>query len=87
VTKFVVEFAGKVFENLTKTDKLTADVSTSRGKISLNFVEPVPRTKRHRVQFDLTVTGTEPVELRMFLKKNGKQTVSETWLYQFEPRA
>jgi glucans biosynthesis protein len=87
VTKFVVEFSGKLFESLTKTDKLTADVSTSRGKISLNFVEPVPRTKRHRVQFDLTVTGTEPVELRMFLKKNGKQTVSETWLYQFEPRA
>jgi glucans biosynthesis protein len=45
----------------------------------------VPRTKRHRAQFDLTVTGTEPVELRLFLKKN-KQAVSETWLYQFEPQ-
>jgi hypothetical protein len=48
----------------------------------LSFVEPVPRTKRHRAVFDLTVTGTEPVELRLFLKKN-KQAFSETWLYQF----
>jgi glucans biosynthesis protein len=87
VTKFVVEFAGKVLENLAKTDKLTAEITASRGTITLNFVEPVPRTKRHRAQFDLTVNGTEPVELRLYLKKNGKQTMSETWLYQFEPRA
>jgi glucans biosynthesis protein len=86
VTKFVVEFAGKAVENLAKTDKLTPDISASRGTISLTFVEPVPRTKRHRVVFDLTCTGTEPVELRMFLKKN-KQATSETWLYQFEPQA
>lgn len=85
VNKFVVEFAGKALENLAKTDKLSAQVNSSRGAITLNFVEPVPRTKRHRAQFDLTVTGTEPVELRLFLRKN-KQTISETWLYQFEPR-
>jgi periplasmic glucans biosynthesis protein len=86
VTKFVVEFAGKVFETLGKNDKMTADITASRGVISLTFVEPVPRTKRHRAVFDLTVTGNDPVELRLFLKKNGKQAVSETWLYQFEPR-
>jgi glucans biosynthesis protein len=86
VTKFVVEFSGKALESLTKNDKLTPDITASRGKISLAFVEPVPRTKRHRIVFDLTVTGTEPVELRVFLKKN-KQAVSETWLYQYEPRA
>jgi glucans biosynthesis protein len=87
VTKFVVEFTGKVLENLAKTDKLTAKISATRGTISYVFVEPVPRTKRHRAQFDLTVTGTEPVELRLYLEKNGKQAVSETWLYQYEPRA
>jgi glucans biosynthesis protein len=85
VHKFVIEFAGKAIENLAKTDKLTAQVNTSRGAITHNFVEPVPRTKRHRAVFDLTVTGTEPVELRLFLRKN-KQTISETWLCQFEPR-
>lgn len=87
VTKFVVEFTGRVLENLAKTDKLTAKISATRGTISYVFVEPVPRTKRHRAQFDLTVTGTEPVELRLYLEKNGKQAVSETWLYQYEPRA
>ncbi len=86
VTKFVVDFAGPVLEKLGKKDKLTAQITASRGTISYTFVEPVPRTKRHRAQFDLTVSGTEPVELRLFLK-NGKQTMSETWLYQFEPKA
>ncbi|HKP56268.1 MAG TPA: glucan biosynthesis protein D [Polyangiales bacterium] len=87
VTKFVIDFAGKPLENLGKNDKLTAEISASRGTISNSFVEPTPRTKRHRAQFDLTVSGTEPVEIRMFLRKNKQQTVSETWLYQFEPRA
>jgi glucans biosynthesis protein len=86
VTKFVVDFQGKPLEKLGKADKLTADITASRGKISYTFVEPVPRTARQRAQFDLTVTGNEPVELRLFLRKN-KQAISETWLYQFEPRA
>jgi periplasmic glucans biosynthesis protein len=85
VTKFVVEFAGKPLENLAKNAKVEARISTSRGKISYTFTEPVPSTKRFRAQFDLTVEGNEPVELRVFLV-NGQQTLSETWSYQFEPR-
>jgi glucans biosynthesis protein len=82
----VVEFHGKVLDDLGKNDKLTAQISASRGSISYTFVEPVPRMPRQRAQFDLTVSGNDPVELRLFLK-NGPQTVSETWLYQFEPKS
>jgi glucans biosynthesis protein len=85
VTKFVVEFAGKPLENLPKNAKVEARISTSRGKISYTFTEPVPSTKRFRAQFDLTVEGNEAVELRVFLA-NGQQPLSETWSYQFEPR-
>ena len=85
VTKFVVEFAGKALENLPKNAKVEARISTSRGKVSYTFTELIPSTKRYRAQFDLTVEGNEPVELRVFLA-NGQQTLSETWSYQFEPR-
>jgi glucans biosynthesis protein len=87
MTKFVVEFEGKPIDTLTTTekDKVTADISTSSGKVSYIIVEPVGATKRWRAQFDLTFTGNAPIELRMFLKK-GTQTLTETWLYQYEPR-
>jgi glucans biosynthesis protein len=84
-TKFVLEFEGKPLEGLPLTDKLNAEISTTRGKISYVFVEPVGTTKRWRAQFDLSLDGTDPVELRVFLRK-AKQTLTETWLYQFEPR-
>jgi glucans biosynthesis protein len=84
VTKFVVEFEGKPIDTLPLNDKLNAEITASRGAISYVFVEPVGATKRWRAQFDLTVDGAEPVELRLYLRK-GKTTLSETWLYQFEP--
>lgn len=37
-----------------------------------------------RAQFDLTVDGKDPVELRLFLRLDG-QPLSETWLYQYHP--
>ncbi|MDB4991625.1 MAG: periplasmic glucan biosynthesis protein MdoG, partial [Myxococcaceae bacterium] len=43
-------------------------------------------TARYRAQFDLTLEGNDTVELRVFLL-NGEQTLTETWAYQFEPRA
>jgi glucan biosynthesis protein len=34
--------------------------------------------------FDLAVDGRELVDLRVFLRQ-GSQTLTETWLYLFEP--
>jgi periplasmic glucans biosynthesis protein len=86
VVKFVVEFAGKPIDTLPTSEKLTAKITASRGAVSYMFVEPVGTTKRWRAQFDVTPEGKEPVELRMYLC-NAKQTLSETWLYQLEPRS
>jgi glucans biosynthesis protein len=82
----VVEFEGKPIDALPTSDKLHAEITTSRGTISYVFVEAVGTTKRWRAQFDLTVTGTDPAELRLYLSKS-KTTLTETWLYQFEPPA
>jgi glucans biosynthesis protein len=81
VSKFVVEFAGDVLAGANAR----ANITPSRGAISYSFVEPVPDTPRLRAQFDLTVEGSEPVELRMFLADADK-TLSETWACQFIPR-
>jgi glucans biosynthesis protein len=37
-----------------------------------------------RSQFDLIVTGTDPVELRAFLKC-GDEALTETWMFQYHP--
>jgi periplasmic glucans biosynthesis protein len=86
VTKFVLEFEGKPIDALPTSDKLSADISASRGKVSYVFVEPVGNTKRWRAQFDITADGNDPIELRVFLKK-GSTALTETWLYQLEPRS
>lgn len=86
VTKFVVEFAGGPLDGLTDRAVPDAEISPSRGEISLDFVERVPRTERWRVTFDLAVENDEkPVELRMFLRQ-GRRPLSETWTYQYWPR-
>jgi glucans biosynthesis protein len=37
-----------------------------------------------RAQFDLTAEGTDPVEMRCFLKA-GDRVLTESWLYQYWP--
>jgi glucans biosynthesis protein len=37
-----------------------------------------------RAQFDFTAEGSEPVDMRLYLK-TGDQTLTETWLYQYQP--
>jgi len=93
IAKFVLEFAGKPLDSLPNTDKVTADIWSSSGKTTPQpwrpdvFVEQVGSTKRWRVQFDLSYTGNDPIELRVFLKKGpDNAALTETWLYQFEPR-
>jgi len=85
VTKFVVEFGGKPLDALPSDGKPIANITASRGEVSYVFVEPVPDSKHWRAQFDLALAGTEPAEIRMFLR-SGDRTLTETWLCQFEPR-
>jgi glucans biosynthesis protein len=85
VYKFSVEFAGTALDPLWgDTVKAEPVVSASSGTVSGAFMEPVPSTKRWRAIFDLTPTGTDPVELRLYIRGNG-DALTETWLYQFRP--
>ena len=88
VRKFMVEFLGAPLAALAFGEKPEPVLWASRGSFSYIFTEAVPDDVpgHWRAQFDLTVEGPEPVEMRLFLK-SGDKTLSETWLFQYHPFA
>jgi periplasmic glucans biosynthesis protein len=86
VRKFMVEFKGPPLEVLPFGVKPEPVLWASRGTFSYVFTEAVPDDVpgHWRAQFDLTVTGPDPVEMRLYLRA-GDKTLSETWLYQYHP--
>lgn len=86
VRKFMVEFLGPALEALPIGVKPEVVLSSSRGKFSYIFAEAVPDDVpgHWRAQFDLAVGGSEPVEMRCYLKA-GDTVLTETWLYQYLP--
>jgi glucans biosynthesis protein len=86
VRKFMVEFIGQPLTRLPSGVIPRPVLSASRGEFSNILTEAVPNNVpgHWRTQFDLTVTGTEPVEMRCYLR-NENEVLSETWLYQYHP--
>jgi periplasmic glucans biosynthesis protein len=86
VRKFMVEFLGGPLVTLPFGVKPEAVLWASRGTFSYIYTEAVPDDVpgHWRAQFDLTVTGSEPVEMRLYLKAGG-EIVSENWLFQYHP--
>ena len=86
VRKFMVEFLGGPLASLPKGVRPKPELWTSRGTFSYVFMEAVPDDVpgHWRAQFDLTVEGTDPVELRLYLSDNDR-VLSESWLYQYHP--
>jgi glucans biosynthesis protein len=86
VRKFVVEFLGDPLAKLPYGVKPEPVLWASRGTFSYVFTEAVPDDVpgHWRAQFDLTVEGTEPVEMRLHLKANDI-VLSENWLFQYHP--
>ncbi len=86
VRKFMVEFKGPPLKALPFGVKPEPVLWASRGTFSYIFTEAVPDDVpgHWRAQFDFTVGGVEPVEMRLFLRA-GETILSETWLYQYLP--
>ncbi|WP_342360637.1 glucan biosynthesis protein D [Terrarubrum flagellatum] len=86
VRKFMVEFKGGPLEHIPFGVKPEAVLWASRGTFSYVFTEAVPNDVpgHWRAQFDLTVDGHEPVEMRLFLR-TGAEVLTESWLYQYHP--
>ncbi|TWC20398.1 glucans biosynthesis protein [Pseudomonas sp. SJZ085] len=86
VRKFFVEFIGPPLEKLASDTKPQAVLWASRGSFANVHTEMMSsETPGHwNAQFDLSVEGNEPVELRLYLRL-AEQTLSESWLYQYHP--
>lgn len=82
--KFVIDFAGGPLTQMAARYDVTPVVTVSRGKISNAYVIKVVGTERWRALFDVKISGTDPVNLRCFLRLDGR-TLTETWLYQYYP--
>ncbi len=83
--KIVIEWDGEeVLKAIPWGVRPTVVASASRGVLGLQRAEPIWYTPRWRSEFDITVDGPEPVELRCHLEVNGKP-ITETWLYQYHP--
>jgi periplasmic glucans biosynthesis protein len=88
VRKFDVEFLGGPLKDVPYGVKPELVLWASRGEFTYTYAEAVPDDVpgHWRALFDLTAGGSEPIELRLYLK-NGEQVLTETWLYQYRPFA
>jgi glucans biosynthesis protein len=86
VRKFAVEFLGGPLAQLPYGVKPELVLSASRGQFTYTYAEAVPDDLpgHWRAVFDLTVDGSDPVEMRLYLKA-GDKVLTETWLYQYRP--
>ncbi|CAN5832992.1 glucan biosynthesis protein D [soil metagenome] len=86
VRKFMVEFSGGSLATLPSGVKPELVLTAASGTFSYVFAEAVPDgvAGHWRAQFDFTADGHAPVDMRLFLKR-GERTLSETWLYQYQP--
>lgn len=88
VHKFEVEFKGGALDRLPPGAKVEAVLTAARGAFFGAVTEIVPNgVPGHwytRFDFGVTDKETAPVDIRMYLRL-GKQTLSETWLYQYHP--
>ncbi len=84
--KFVIDFVGGPLADMAQRFDVTPVVSHSRGRVDNAYVVKVVGTNRWRALFDLATEGEGPVDLRCYLRL-GDETLTETWLYQWLPKA
>jgi glucans biosynthesis protein len=82
VTKFVLEFQGKVLDDVRDPKQVVAKVKTSLGEIVSQKMKRVPDTTRYQLHFDVKPgkVGVAELEAQLFV---GAKAVSECWRYRF----
>jgi glucans biosynthesis protein len=84
--RFAVDFAGGELAALDKCAEVEPVISASRGRIEITSARPQFEITGYRAMFDLRPTddSTEPIDLRLYLRLQGKPW-TETWMYQWTP--
>jgi len=87
VRKFVIDFQGSIFRGIGRDSGVELVVSPSRGEVSNAYCHPVvDQQARWRALFDLEATGSEPVDIRAYLRR-ADRALTETWIFQYFPEA
>jgi glucans biosynthesis protein len=83
---FAVDFAGGELGALPKDAPVEAVITASRGVTEHVTAHYVEEFHGYRALFDLKPTddGTDPIDLRLFLRLDGRP-LTETWIYQWIP--
>jgi len=84
-TRFVIDFEDVTLNGSSDNLEFEGVLHASRGEIENLSASRVAGISFRRIMFDLTVSGPEPVDLRLHLEHDGAPQ-SETWLYQFQPQ-
>jgi len=87
--RFAIDFAGGELATLTPLTPQTnvePVISVSRGQVEIASARPLQSVNGFRAMFDLRPPddGTDPIDVRLFLRRNG-QPLTETWIYQWTP--
>jgi periplasmic glucans biosynthesis protein len=83
--RFVVDFRGGRVGAVARGDAEPV-IDLSLGEVSLADSHPVVGQEGlYRAFFDTVIEGAEPVNMRMYVRDNDGQALTETWLYQYFP--
>jgi len=83
--KFAIDFDGGDLAKYETTDDVEPVITVSRGRIVEPYALRVYTKDKWRIIFDLEVSGTEPVDMRAFLRTKSGTALTETWLNQYFP--
>ena len=83
---FAIDFAGGPLDSLDRQALVQLVASTTRGNLRSPGAFRVTGARRWRGNFEIELESGEPANLRAYLRL-GERALSETWLYQFIPRA
>jgi glucans biosynthesis protein len=84
--RFALDFAGGELATIPANGTVEPVITASRGAIEITSARPLAPVQGYRAMFDVRPLddSTDPIDLRLFLKRNG-QPLTETWIYQWNP--
>jgi glucans biosynthesis protein len=86
--RFAIDFSGGELSAVPPNAEVEPVISVSRGTVEVTSARPLQSVRGYRALFDLRPLddSPEPIDLRLFLRRNG-QPLTETWIYQWIPPA
>lgn len=83
--RFVVDFRGGEIGKLARGDTEPV-IRLSRGEVGLADSYPVVgQSGLYRVFFDTVIEGIDPIDMRMYVRGDDGEALTETWLHQYFP--